>query len=330
MGGSSWSDESYRGITSRKLRSHGTSFTYDKAVKSGSAPRAAHVALDPSKMKAGRRESRDSEAHPESNAIIVALDVTGSMGSVIKAIHEKLPTLMGMLIRKNYIPDPQIMFMGIGDATCDSVPLQVGQFESGVEMEGDISNLYIEGGGGGQSTESYELAAYVATHMTSIDCFEKRGKRGYLFIIGDEMPYPRLKAHEVRKVIGEGAEVDIPVEQLFGELKKKYFTFYILPEGACHGHDPQIVKRWSDLIGSEHVLRLKDPGAVAELIASQIGLCEGATDMDSVSKDLEEHGSTALVPVVRDAVSKAYAGGAMTKVPDGALENASKPEVERL
>lgn len=45
-------------------------------------------------------------------------------------------------------------------------------------------------------TESYELAMYFMARHTSIDCYEKRGKRGYLFMIGDELAYPKVKRHE--------------------------------------------------------------------------------------------------------------------------------------
>ena len=150
MGGSSWSDTDYSSRVSSNVASHGTPFHHDKAVRSGRAS-GCHKLLDPKDVAI--RESRDSDAHPNSNAIIVSLDVTGSMARVVKAIHEKLPTLMGILTRKNYIKDPQIMFTGVGDATCDRVPLQVGQFESGAEMEGDLSRVYIEGAGGGVAGE---------------------------------------------------------------------------------------------------------------------------------------------------------------------------------
>jgi len=329
MGGSSWSDNDYKSRVSSSVKSHGTAFHYDKDVKSGKAS-GCHDLLNPKDVVL--RESRDSDAHPNSNAIIVSLDVTGSMGRVVKAIHEKLPTLMGILTRKNYIQDPQIMFTAVGDATTDSVPLQVGQFESGAEMESDLGRVFIEGNGGGQSTESYELMAYFAARHTAIDCLEKRGKRGYCFIIGDEMPYPNVKSKEVANIIGGGLEADIGVQAMFDELQKKYFTFFIIPEGASHGHDPQIASKWSEIIGAEHVLKLKDPAGVSELIATQIGLCEGTTDLDAAATDLAEHGtSEALVKVVRGAVSNAYTGGAIANVASGTLAPATKSSsVERL
>lgn len=329
MGGSTWSDDSYTTRTTSKVADHGTSFVYDRDIKSGKVDAKVHKTLDPKGLKV--RESRDSDAHPTSNAIMVGLDVTGSMSSVIKVIHKKLPTLMGILLRKAYIPDPQVMFSAIGDATCDTSPLQVGQFESGDEMEGDLSNFYLEGRGGGQNTESYELFAYVGARKTSIDCFEKRGKKGYCFIIGDELPYSAVNSREVADLIGDTLEASIPVQKIFDELKEKYTVFYILPQSASGGRDHRVIDRWKELLGGENVLLLEDAAGVSELIAMQIGLCEGSTDLDGAAKDLTDHGtSTALVSVVKNAVSKAYSGGQIAKVGAGTLSKPADKPVKRL
>ncbi len=325
MGGTIWSDTDYTARSATKKASHGTAFAYDADIKTGKAATAAHATLDPKGL--GMRESRDSDAHPTSNAIAVWLDETGSMSAVIQEIYDSLPQLMGIITRKNYIVDPQIMFSAVGDANSDRVPLQVGQFESGAEMEGDLGNFYLEGNGGGQMPpqESYELAAYVTARHTSIDCLEKRGKLGYCFIIGDEMPYAKVRAAHVRKLIGGGLEADIPTVDIFEELKAKYNVFFILPTNATGGRGrgltkDQLLGTWRQLLGPEHVLELEDASGAAQLIAAQIGMCEGTTDLDGAMTDLVEAGtSEALVKVVRSAVSKAYAGGTVAKVEAGAL-----------
>ena len=115
------------------------------------------------------RESRDSVEHPDSNAIIISLDVTGSMGTVPRVLQTKLPQLLGLLTRKGYATDPHIMFGAIGDATCDRVPLQVGQFESDNRMDEQLRTIFLEGNGGGQKSESYELAAYFVARQKAAD-----------------------------------------------------------------------------------------------------------------------------------------------------------------
>src|SRR3954447_10639621 len=202
MGGSNWSDDFYNAREAHRAETGASAFAYTDALKSVPAgSRKTHNKMNP--LGVNFRESRDSASHPTSKAIAVLFDVTGSMGTIPVVLQKKLSNLMNMLIRKGYVEHPQIMFGGIGDATCDRAPLQMGQFESGIEMDDDLGRMYLEGGGGGQNTESYELAAYFMARHTAMDCFEKRGEKGYLFIIGDEQYYPRVKWKEVERIIGD-------------------------------------------------------------------------------------------------------------------------------
>ena len=82
-------------------------------------------------MTNGERVSCDSEANPSSNAVAVMLDVTGSMRQVPRILQKNLRTLFNLLVRRQYLQDPAILIGGIGDATCDLAPVQLGQFESG-------------------------------------------------------------------------------------------------------------------------------------------------------------------------------------------------------
>src|SRR5215468_9486722 len=219
MGSGRWSTNVYDAAASYRAATGSSAF----AFSDGGATRV-HPDLDPHGIRV--RESRDSDEHPRSLAIAVLFDVTGSMRSVPRSLQEKLPQLLGLLLRKGYAEDPQIMFGAIGDATCDRVPLQIGQFESDNRMDDNLGNFVLEGGGGGQQTESYELAMYFMARHTTIDCFDKRGHRGYLFIIGDELPYPEVKRAEVKKIIGDDLEQNIPTPEIVGELKRRYDVYY--------------------------------------------------------------------------------------------------------
>jgi len=223
--------------------------------------------------------------------VSVLFDVTGSMQNVPRILQANLPKLMGLLIRKGYLEHPQILVGGIGDATCDTAPLQVGQFESGIEIEEDLGKLFLEGGGGGQTTESYELAMYFMARHTALDCLEKRGQRGYLFIIGDEMPYSKVKRKEVAARIGGGLQADLPIEQMLEELQQKYEVYFVLPKLTQHWNNPAVYGRWVELLG-QNVLRLEEPAAICELIASTIGLAEGKADWERLAEDLHEAGSS--------------------------------------
>src|SRR5215469_1185965 len=263
MGSGLWSSDVYDAAARFRAATGASAFAH-----SDSGATRTHPALDPYGVAA--RESRDSAEHPRSLAIAVLFDVTGSMGHVPRVLQSKLPQLHGLLMRKGYVAHPQIMFGAIGDATCDRAPLQVGQFESDNRMDGDLERILLEGGGGGQKTESYELALYFMARHTATDCFERRGKRGYLFVIGDEMAYPRVKPAEVRDVIGDEIGEPVPVAQLMAEVTTKWDTYYILPEGASYVGDAQVLGFWRDLLG-QNVIQLADLDAVCETIALTVG-----------------------------------------------------------
>jgi hypothetical protein len=297
MGSGIWSTDVYD-AASRYRASTGTSaFAY-----TDSGARTVHSALDP---KDAVRESRDNDEHPQSLPIVVLFDVTGSMGHVPRRLQEKLPQLLGLLLRGGYAKDPQIMFGAIGDATCDRAPLQVGQFESDNRMDDDLGRILLEGGGGGQMTESYELALYFMARNVRTDAWDKRGRRGYLFIIGDELAYSKVKAHEVRAVIGGRATQDIATRAILDEVRTRWDTYYLLPTDAGYGRDKRVLTFWRDLLGQQ-ALELDDLDAACETIALTVGLGEEAVDLDTGLADLRDAGSDAGATVSK---ALAHVGG---------------------
>ncbi|MEE6258770.1 hypothetical protein [Plantactinospora sonchi] len=303
MGSGRWSTNVYAAAASYRAATGTSAFAY-----SDSGARTVHPDLDP--LGVTVRESRDSAEHPASTPIAVLFDVTGSMRAVPRVLQAKLPQLLGLLLRKGYVTDPQILFGAIGDATCDRVPLQIGQFESDNRMDDQLAKIVLEGGGGGQRTESYELAMYFMARHTTLDSVRRRGRRGYLFLIGDEMPYGRVKPKEVRRIVGDELAEPIPVREIVRELSRSYEVYYILPSGASYAGDAGILDTWRDLLG-QNVLELDDLDAVCETIALTVGLGEESIDLDTGLRDLGDLGSTAgpsvgraLAPLRRDAVTR--------------------------
>jgi hypothetical protein len=299
MGSGIWSTDVYDAASRYRAATGCSAFAY-----SDSGARKVHRKLDPYGVTA--RESRDSDEHPDSLAVAVLFDVTGSMGHVPRVLQAKLPQLLGLLLRKGYATDPQILFGAIGDATCDRVPLQIGQFESDNRMDDDLGRIVLEGGGGGQMTESYELALYFMARHTAIDCYAKRGRRGYLFIIGDEMAYSRVKAREVRNVVGDRTE-DIPLRQIVSEVQRRYDTYYLLPAGSAYAGNDRVLGFWRKLLG-QNAIELDDLDAVCETIALTIGLGEDAIDLDRGLDDLREFGADGAAATVSRALATVGSG----------------------
>lgn len=234
---------------------------------------ACHPLMNPKGVRV--RESRDSEEHPHSLGIAFALDVTGSMGDIPYLLaSQNLPEFMKVLETSGVV-DPQVLFMAIGDATSDLAPLQVGQFESTAELiDRWLTWSFLEGGGGGNHQESYELALYFLALHTQMDCLEKRRKRGYLFITGDEQPYPVLSRHVVESVVGDRLDGDITVEEVVAQLLKSFVPFFLIPDSqrrTAQGCEAA----WRDLLG-DHVLCLQTPEDVCFVAAGALLLSEGA------------------------------------------------------
>lgn len=289
MGSGYWSDDAYRAAATFRARTGSADFAYSASTKSRPAHEwKAHPDLDP--LGVTMRESRDSADHPRSTPIAVMFDVTGSMGSVPVAMQKQLAKLHGLLLRKGYATDPQILFGAIGDAETDYVPLQVGQFESDNRMDDQLRNILLEGNGGGQKTESYELAAYFLARHTATDAWTKRGRKGYVFLIGDEMSKPRLRARHIREVIGDDVYDDLDPASVYRELQERWEVFYILPRQTYYYDDPQVRDHWRGLLG-ERVLFLEDPTAVCDLIAVTVGMLEDVVDLGDGLADLSDVGA---------------------------------------
>ena len=234
------------------------------------------------------RECRDSADHPNSLGIVFALDVTGSMGDIPHLLaKQELPNLMKLLTACGEA-DPQVMFMAVGDATSDQASLQVGQFESTAElMDQWLTWSYLEGGGGGTGQESYELAFYIAAQHTDMDNWVKRKKKGYLFMTGDELPYPAVSRHQIEALLGEKLDEDIPIEEVIAAAAENYHLFFLIPDV---GRAKRCGPRWRQLLGDNAIV-MESPSDACSVAAAIVGLTEGRiANLDALATILSNNG----------------------------------------
>lgn len=331
MGSSTYSDCLYSARVST-AKARGTDlFTHTYDIRSGKTKRTVHASLDPAhRNSAGQliRESFDSAAHPDSVPVAVFFDVTGSMARVPRIAADNLGQLMASLLKKGFLNHPHILFGAIGDATCDEVPLQIGQFEAGNEMDDALTNIYLEGGGGGSKCESYELALYFMARHTDCHAWTRRGKKGYLFLIGDEKPYPEVKRKEVERIMNVSLPENIPLNTVLAEVRERFEVFWIMPGGTTHWDDTEVTEYLRELFG-QNFLRLEDPNDIVTLISSTVGVAEGF-DLHHVDAALKDVGADAE-SVAR--VSKSLVPLASTRAvatAQGALSAAAVNKAERL
>ena len=303
MGSGTWSASTYDSFTGSRISS-GTTFDYDRTVRATGIYKPADE-LDPSKLNSAGlniRESRDSDEHPLSTPIIVQFDSTGSMGSVPRVVQTKLKTLFQLLLDKKYCTDPQVAIATYGDATCDRVPLQFGQFESDNRIDEELDKLFLEGGGGGNDGETSQLGLYYAAYHTSTDSWEKRNKKGYFFLIADEKQIA-ITAQHIKDVIGDAQPLgDITEAGIATAVSKTWQVHVLLVKNyaAVSQHSEEF---YTKLFGPDAITIVQDPDAIAETIAAIIGFEEGR-DLAVITDDLREAAGKEVATRVEASLAK--------------------------
>lgn len=246
------------------------------------------------------RESCDSDEHPNSTPIILGLDVTGSMGSVLETVSKKLNTLIMEIYEREPVKDPQIMVMAFGDVECDRHPLQVSQFESDIRIAEQLNDIYFERGGGGNDGESYTLPWYFASRHTKIDSFEKRGKKGFLFTIGDEPYLNKISKNAIKEFVGDDIQADLTADELLTEVSRQYEVYHLMIEegSGMRWSKNNVVNKWTNLLGQRAIL-VSNCTKIPEIIVSILEVAAGKDAKEVVSS---WDGSTSV------AVSKAISG----------------------
>lgn len=241
--------------------------------------RRAHESMIPKGIIV--RESCDSENHPNTIPIVLALDVTGSMRKIPQdLIKDGLPTMMTTLIDNN-VPDAAVLFLSIGDHINDSYPLQVGQFESGdEELDLWLTRTYLEGRGGANNGESYMLAWYFAAFHTKTDAYEKRGKRGFLFTIGDEPCLPILPSRTIEELMGTKVDKSYTSEELLEKAKEMYDVYHIhVLEGE---KGVRSLPYWENLLG-QNCIPVNDFTTIPKVISNVV--IDNVDDTPSIKID---------------------------------------------
>ncbi len=273
--------------------------------------------LDNGLIPKGRTLSCDQK-----NPVVIAMDVTGSMGDWSRVIYDKMPMLFGQIMMQGYLPDPAISFAAIGDAPMgDDAPIQVCDFAQGDTLDAWLTRLYLEGGGKGNGNESYTLTALAYLELAS---FPQLEGKPYFFFTGDEGFFDQVERWEIDRFIGSGNSASS--KNILRRLKDQYHVFLIHKPYGYGSQDNDIVLRWSRVIGEERILTLEDPKAVVDTILGAIALQSGSRDLDSYTVDLLGRGqsadrvkdvtgalgklsvSTALVPISTAGILPAASG----------------------
>ena len=204
------------------------------------------------------RECCDSEEHPNTIPIILALDVTGSMGTAAVKVAQKLNDIMTKLYSNNSVKDIEFCIMGIGDLEYDRTPIQISQFESDTRIASHLDKVYFEFGGGGNAYESYTVAWYMGARHCNLDCW-KRNKKGIIITIGDEQLNPILPKRQLSNLTGDNLQDDVLTKALYKEVTDKFKVYHISVDDyyssyGGNNYNDHVDSSWNELLGDNYTV----------------------------------------------------------------------------
>jgi hypothetical protein len=262
-----------------------------------------HEHLDPKKYSKIGENSYTQISTFSRSPIVFGLDVTGSMGEWVKIIYDKLPMFYGQVIQQKYLEDPSISFCAVGDSDWSIAPLQVSTFSQGLEIDDQIKKLFLEGGGGGNGKESYELLAYFYLNKVNL----QNCQFPFLFITGDEIFFEKITSKALKKVLNidqndennennNNNEINIDLEldsvEIFKKLCAKYNVFHIRKSYSDPKTEKIMAKKWADAIGKERILDVETPKACIDVILGAISLTSGSRNLEGYIEDMKQRGQT--------------------------------------
>jgi hypothetical protein len=212
------------------------------------------------------RECCDNKEHPNTIPVILALDVTGSMGDAAVEVAKNVNIVMTKMYEE--VKDVEFMIMGIGDLAYDDSPIQISQFESDIRIAEQMDQVYFEYGGGGNAYESYTAAWYMGSRHTKLDCLSKRCKRGIIITLGDEQLNPYLPKSALARATGDDLQGDVETKDLFRETSEKFDIYHIDVDHRRY-RDSEIDSSWRKYLDENHYKSVK-LNAVTDTIVEMI------------------------------------------------------------
>jgi hypothetical protein len=279
MGGGSFTPTDWGAFKAQKVQGKTTSQVFSS--------RGLNEDLDPTKFKNGIRESVDGPDHPQTTPVAVFTDCTASMGQLAHSVIKKLDVVCQSLLDRAPVPDVHLMTGVVGDAYSDSAPIQASQFESDIRIAEQTAKLFLEGNGGGNGGESYALPWLMLAHKTTSDSFNKRGKKGYCFTVGDEGIHgvrpsggyygetinAAITKEQAKQFLDIDLEADLSAQQVLDMVSKTYHVYHIVVETGRKG---DVQNTWEVLMPDRLIyLEANNIDLLPEIIVSTIEINEG-------------------------------------------------------
>ncbi len=220
-----------------------------------------------------------------SSPIVYAFDITGSMGKLPQIIWDKMPMIVGQISARNYLSEFQICLAAIGDAgRGDSAPVQVGSFSSPREADLWFKKIYLEGGGGGNNIESYELVAYYFAYMASFP----NATHPFCLFTGDEGVYNTIPADRIKQYLDPNySGTDLNTKDVFKDLLDKFNGNVFCVHRYYDRGDSDVVSQWKSLLGNGRVVCLpKDDFSIGDVTLGLFSIASGSRSLSQYIEDM--------------------------------------------
>ncbi len=258
------------------------------------------------------------------NVIIVAQDMTGSMGDWPEEIIKRGGLMSDTLAELTGTEDNEFLFMGFGDGPMgDNAPIQVApEFANDARLADHLASLEQQQGFGNRS-ESANLPLQYA--MRKIDT--SSAQQVFLFLLTDEKGYDTTDANEVEGYFDtKVGELPLDLKETIANLRRRMEVFTLFCETSAGWYDDKEIEEWwISRLGRECVLPVEFKYKVAEtivgvvatrigkgqafvkdLVARHAGSTFGVQNVDSIRKSISfvktPENTAAITPAKRNSI----------------------------
>ena len=267
------------------------SLDYDRDVYKGSSSSAWGTST--ASAEKFTKTTIDSDLKPgkkivskSKNPIIIALDVSGSNINFAKLVYDKLPMFYGQIVEKGYLDDFDVCICAVGDVKFDDYPIQIGTPAKGLEIDSWLEKIVLEGGGGSNPNESYEIMA----HYLANYCEFEKDANPTLFFLGDEMVLDTVRKDECDKLGIECAQNYNPWPELNKKFKNNVYCMLNKYGGREFRDD--FTESWKKVLPSQHTIRIPEEKAIVDLMLGVLAIQK--EELDEYAADMKGRGQTTL------------------------------------
>ncbi|MEK7614963.1 MAG: hypothetical protein AAB431_01105 [Patescibacteria group bacterium] len=256
------------------------------------------------------------------NVLILATDVTGSMGENPKEIFARLPLLYELACQYLGSRDTEILFICFGDARTDTHAVQVAHFGRGPELDPMLTSFSLSCGGGGQGSETPELVAYYL--LTQVDTSSARNV--YSWFLTDEAGCDTLRSDLVQEWLGLTLNPAFTqAVDVFTALSRRMNVMTLLFDTGAYRSEPRKHQRirpyWEEVLRSkEAIVPMEDPRRIVDVLLGTIAVMTGQLDLFTShlqSRQLPTAHGAANVQAVLKSIALLGAGSVSTPTGPG-------------